>query len=185
MIISCTSDHRLFFWSLLLSFFIFFGDVSDRITVQAAEEVTLSDKKVNVADLIEQLYIEIIEQVDQKKLPKKRRSRAEMLKRSYEKRQIQLAADLEILKIDALAASDDKIEIIEKLINTAINKERVTFEYLINLQILRNPSAKFEPITVTHLPPSTFDQPHVNNSGDKSEFTIKWVPDDVNSGVHD
>jgi hypothetical protein len=184
MITSCTSDHRPFFWSLLLCCFIFFGDVSIRVAAQAAEEVTLSDKKVNVTDLIEQFFIEIVEQVDQKKLPKERRSKADMLKRSYEKRQIQLAADLEILKIDALAASDDKIEIIEKLINTAITKERMTFEYLINLQILRNPSAKFEPITVSHQPSSKFGHAQIN-SGKKAEFSIKWVPDDVNSGVHD
>ena len=184
MTTSCTGDNRHFSWSLFFIWLFLFAATGDLVAASAAEQVISSDNNMTVAKLIEQLHDEIKQQVDQKKLPEERRSQAEMLRRSYAKRKIELNSHLEILKIDASAATDEMADVLEQIIDTARSEGQLAYAYLIRLQMLRNPSAKFEPVSVTSLPSLKSDPAEVNTGG-KSKFSIKWVPDDVNSGVHD
>lgn len=182
MRIRCPHNHRPSFWILYL--LVFLGSAQWPEVMRAAETIDRHDDTVSVTSLIERLHNEIADQVDRKKLPEDRLAKAERLRRSFAKRQIELDAQLDILKIDALAEPQDRAALIEAIIQTARVQERMAFEYLIRLQRLRNPSAEFDPASIETLPPVRSAPARTTpNSG--SAFTFEWVPEDLSTGTHD
>ena len=150
----------------------------------AAEPIEPFDDAASVSARIAQLHETIAAQVSQKKLPEKRLVAAERLKRAFAKRQIELDAQLQILKIDLLAESDGRAESVEKIIETAREQERITLEYLIRLQRLGNLEATFDPAADTASPPFESRPSETKDRRDEA-VTFQWVPEDLSSGTHD
>lgn len=176
--------YRSATWLQVALLLIAIVTIDGQILVRAAGVGERQMEDINILNLVEQVQSEINELVHQKKLPEERLSEAASLKRSYAKRQIELNARIEILKIDALADTVNKDELIEELIETVRVKEQTLYEYIVRLQILRNPSAKFDQESVMYLPKNKPDQLG-KDRGRKSGFSIKWEPDTVISGEHD
>lgn len=172
-----SADPRLFILLVIAALYL-------PTATQAAEATDLPGGTAAFNRLIEQLHGDIADQVDQKMLPEERRAQAARLRHAYAKRQIELDAQLKILKIDVLAESKGRSERIEKIIQTVRMQEQTAFEYLTRLQMLRDPSTAHQPDALGKLP-AVQPAPARTKPNSGSAFTFEWVPEDVSTGSHD